>query len=50
MASGDAQNATVLNADSERLRQELAQMSKKVVPVEDRMSDRTEHGLVINGK
>ena len=50
MASGDAQNSAVLNADNERLRQELAQMSKKVVPVEDRMSVRAEQGMVINGK
>ena len=50
MASDDAQNSTVLTADNERLRQELAQMSKKIVPVEDRMSNRAEYGMVISGK
>ena len=50
MASDDAQNSTVLTADNERLRQELAQMSEKIAPVEDRMSDRAEQGMVISGK
>jgi hypothetical protein len=50
MASGDAQDATILNADNERLHQELARLSRKVASAEDRASDNAENGLVIRGK
>jgi hypothetical protein len=50
MVSGDAQNGTVLNANNERLHQELAQLGKAIVSVEDRTADNAENGLINQGK